>query len=261
MLPVHNFSYGLLTPVVAYAMSVLGAFLGLRFTVRARAYTGARRARWLLLAAVSLGAQGIWAMHFIAMLGYTIPGETIRYNVPITLLSVLIAVAMVYVGLLLVAFWREGTGPLLLGGLITGIGVASMHYTGMSAMRMPARMTYDALLFTVSVLIAIVAATAALWAAVRLHGMSATLGAAAIMGVAVSGMHYTGMAAMHMYPAPQSGGMLMSGGTAESLLLPLIVGIAVLAFGLTAVVALSPTDEEIREDAALVAWARARDLE
>ena len=93
MLTVHNFSYGLLTPALAYLMSFLGSFLGLRCTSRARASTGATRMRWLLVAAVSIGITGIWVMHFIAMLGFTIPGETIRYNVPITLLSMLIAVA------------------------------------------------------------------------------------------------------------------------------------------------------------------------
>jgi len=74
---VHNFSYGLVNPVLGYAMSCLGAFLGLRCVTRARAYTGAARARWLILAAVAIGAGSVWAMHFIAMLGFTIPGQTI----------------------------------------------------------------------------------------------------------------------------------------------------------------------------------------
>jgi NO-binding membrane sensor protein with MHYT domain len=262
MLPVHNFSYGLLTPGLAYAMSFLGAFLGLRYTTRALAYAGARRARWLLLAALAIGAQGIWVMHFIAMLGYTVPGQVIRYDMPITLLSILIAVIMVYAGLFIVGFGHDSPGPLLLAGVITGIGVASMHYAGMSAMRMAARMTYDPRLFVLSVLIAIVAATAAFCAALWLHGLRSTLAAAAIMAVAVSGMHYTGMAAMHLYPAAPGAGMSVGGGdTATSLLLPLIVGITVLAFGLAIVLTLSPTAEEIREDAALVEWARARNLE
>src|SRR5215469_10365225 len=66
---VHNFSYGLLNPALAYAVSCLGAFLGLRCVTRARAHTGSGRARWLVLAAVAIGATGIWTMHFIAMLG------------------------------------------------------------------------------------------------------------------------------------------------------------------------------------------------
>jgi NO-binding membrane sensor protein with MHYT domain len=253
MLHVHNFSYGLLTPVLAYAMSCLGAFLGLRCTSRARAYAGAARARWLLLAAVSIGATGVWVMHFIAMLGYTIPGQTILYNVPITILSMLIAVAVVGVGLFIVGFGRAGWPNLLLAGTIAGIGVASMHYTGMAAMQMQGQMTYELQLLVLSVVIAIVAATAALWAALRLHGIWSTLGAALIMGVAVSGMHYTGMAAMRMGPVQAGAGMLMTGATAQSFLLPLIIGISLLSFALTATIALSPDHDEIRAEEDLMA--------
>jgi len=252
MLPVHNFSYGLLTPALAYSMSVLGAFLGLRCTSRARAHTGAARARWLVLAAVSIGTTGIWVMHFIAMLGFTIPGEVIYYNVAVTILSMLIAVAVVCVGLFIVGYGRESRLRLIMGGVLTGIGVASMHYSGMAAMRMPASMSYSPSLLALSVVIAIVAATAALWATLRLSGIWSTLGAALIMGVAVSGMHYTGMAAMHVFRAPLGTPMPMGGATAEGFLLPLILGISILSFVLTSAIALSPTDQEIRDEAALM---------
>jgi len=105
---VHNFSYGLLTPVLAYAMSCLGCFLGLRCTTRAREVQGPARVRWLLLAAVSIGATGIWVMHFIAMLGYSIGGQAISYNVPVTILSMLIAIGVVAGGLFIVGFGRGG---------------------------------------------------------------------------------------------------------------------------------------------------------
>jgi NO-binding membrane sensor protein with MHYT domain len=255
MLTVHNFTYGLLTPALAYLMSCLGAFLGLRCTTRARAHQGPARARWLLLAGVSIGTTGIWVMHFIAMLGFTIPGQTIHYNVPVTILSLLVAVAIVCVGLLIVGLGPEGYGSLLLGGLVTGIGVAVMHYTGMAAMRMPGRITYSPGLLALSAVIAIVAATAALWAALELRGVLTTLVASLIMGVAVSGMHYTGMAAMRMFRAAGPSGMVMGGSggaTAESFLLPLILGISVVTFALTATVVLSPTDDEIRRERALM---------
>lgn len=251
MLPVHNFSYGLLTPALGYLMSFLGAFLGLRCTSRARASTGPARIRWLLVAAVSIGITGIWVMHFIAMLGFTIPGETIRYNVPVTLISMLIAVAFVLIGLLIVGLGQDTVRSLLLGGVITGLGVAAMHYSGMAAMRMPARMTYNPELLGLSIVIAIGAATAALWAALRLRGFWSTLGAAAIMGVAVSGMHYTGMAAMHVYP-PAGPAMAMGGADAAAFLLPLIVGVSVTTFVLTATIALSPTADEISAEAELM---------
>src|SRR5215467_11585410 len=222
---VHNFAYGVLNPGLAYLMSCLGCFLGLQCTQRARAQEGAGRARWLLLAAVSIRVMGIWVMHFIAMLGFVINGQLIQYNVPVTILSMMIAV-----------------------------GVAGMHYMGMWAMRMPDTMHWNVPLVLLSVVIAIVAGTAALWAALRLHGGTLViLGASLIMGVAVSGMHYTGMAALQVDSAPGGGMLAMgSGASATSFLLPLILGISVLTFLVTAVVTLAPTAEEMREDAALM---------
>src|SRR5271155_3148813 len=94
---VLNFSHGLLNPGLGYLMSCLGSFLGLRCLTRARAYTGWSRASWLLLASVAIGATGIWVMHFVAMLGFSIPGQQILYDVPMTLVSLLVAVVVVAV--------------------------------------------------------------------------------------------------------------------------------------------------------------------
>ena len=254
LVQVHNFAYGVLNPGLAYLMSCLGCFLGLQCTQRARAQEGAGRARWLLLAAVSIGVTGIWVMHFIAMLGFAIGGQLIQYNVPVTILSMVIAVVVVAIGLLIVGFGGDGLRPLLLGGTILGVGVAGMHYMGMWAMRMPDTMHWSPVLVILSVVIAVVAGTVALWFALRLHGGTLViLGASLIMGVAVSGMHYTGMAALKVDSVP-GGGMLSmgSGASATSFLLPLILGISVLTFLVTAVVTLAPTAEEMREDAALM---------
>jgi NO-binding membrane sensor protein with MHYT domain len=248
LVTVHNFSYGLLNPALAYAMSCLGAFLGLRCVTRARAYTGFERARWLALAAVSVGATGIWTMHFIAMLGFTIPGQQILYDIPITIGSMLIAIAVVGIGLFIVGFGDGGWRPLVAGGVIVGLGVAAMHYMGMSAMSMPDSQHYDMPLFLLSILIAIVAGTAALWAGTRVRGVGATIAASLIMGVAVSGMHYTGMAAMRVTPGSMSA---MGGSTGVSFLFPLVLGISLFTFALTLVIGLSPTEDEIHEDAAL----------
>jgi len=252
---VNNFTYGPVTPVLGYVMSCLGCFLGLRCTTRARATRGAQRARWLLLATVSIATTGIWVMHFVAMLGFTIPGQTITYNVPVTILPMVIAVLVVGTGLLIVGFGGSGRRPLLLGGIIIGLGVASMHYIGMAAMVMPDAVRYSTALVALSIVIAVVAGTAALWAALRLSAVWSTLAASLIMGVAVSGMHYTGIAAMRVSASRGPGLMAgMQGGvSAQAFLLPLIIGISVLAFILTVVISLSPTDAEIREDAALMA--------
>jgi NO-binding membrane sensor protein with MHYT domain len=252
---VNNLTYGPVTPVLGFVMSSLGCFLGLRCTTRARASQGAPRVRWLLLATVSIATTGIWVMHFVAMLGFTIPGQTITYSVPVTAASMLIAVVVVGAGLFIVGFGSSAWWTLLLGGVIIGFGVASMHYIGMAAMQMPDTVRYNDTVVVLSVVIAVVAGTAALWAALRLAAVWSTLAASLIMGVAVSGMHYTGIAAMHVYATPSRGmAAAMTGGvSAQALLIPLIVGISLVAFALTVIISLSPTEAEMREDTALMA--------
>lgn len=252
MLTVHNFQYGLLTPVLAFLMSFLGAFLGLRCTARALATTGSARRGWLLVGAVSIGITGIWVMHFIAILGFAIPGQTIHFNVLVTLASMLLAVAFVSLGLLFVGFGNVNLKSLLGAGVVVGLGVAAMHYAGMAAIEAPMRMTYNPILFGASVLIAILACTAALWAALTLHTVWSTAGAALVMGLAVSSMHYTGMAAMHVFKPVAGDTMAMNGPGGESFLLPLIVGVSILTFVLTATIALSPSDAELAADADLM---------
>ena len=231
MIHVNNFANGALNPALSYVVSCVGCFLGLRCTTRARAYQGAARARWLTLAALSIGTTGIWVMHFIAMLGFAIPGETIRYNVPITILSMVIAVIVVGIGVFIVGFSRRaGNGPLVLGGTIIGLGVASMHYLGMGAVRVQASLSYNPGLVAASVIIAVIAGTAALWMALRLDSVWSTFIASLIAGVAVNGMHYTGMAAVQAHAAP---GLVVSTAdtaSATAFLLPLILGLSGVGF-------------------------------
>ena len=258
MVSVHNFSYGLLNPALAYAMSALGSFLGLRCVILSRAYQGAAKARWLILAAVSIGAVGIWAMHFIAMLGFTIPGEPIRYNVPITVGSLLISVGVVTIGSFIVGFGNGGWPRLVAGGVVIGVGVAAMHYMGMAAMSMTGSMSYSLPLVTLSVLIAIVAGTAALWIGTWVSSVAATFGAALVMGVAVTGMHYTGMAALRVTGGlmPSMGGIDgvsaasgVSGATAATFLIPLLLVVSLATFLLTLSISMTPGEDEIRADA------------
>jgi NO-binding membrane sensor protein with MHYT domain len=252
MIHVNNFAYGALNPALSYVVSCVGCFLGLRCTTRARALQGAARARWLTLAALSIGTTGIWVMHFIAMLGFAIPGETIRYNVPVTILSMVIAVIVVGIGVFIVGFSRTGNGPLLLGGTIIGIGVASMHYLGMGAVRVQASLSYNAGLVAASVVIAVIAGTAALWMALRLDSLWSTLIASLVAGVAVNGMHYTGMAAVRAQAAP---GLVVSTAdtaSATGFLLPLILGLSAVGFIFSAAIALSPTAAEIVEEGELM---------
>ena len=250
MVTVHNFTYGVFNPALGYVMSCLGSFLGLRCVTRARAHEGRARARWLSLAAVAIGACGVWVMHFVAMLGFTIPGQSITYNVPVTIASMLIAIAVVGAGLFIVGYGDGSAARLAVGGLIVGVGVASMHYLGMAAMIMPDTMSYNPVLLALSLVIAVVAGTVALWIGTWVRGVGATVGASLIMGVAVSGMHYTGMAAMHVHRGAMAA---MSGGGASPLafLFPMLIGISVLTLVTTLTITMSPSEEEIREDIAM----------
>jgi NO-binding membrane sensor protein with MHYT domain len=191
-------------------------------------------------------------MHFIAMLGFAVPGESIRYNVPVTILSMVIAVVVVGIGVFIVGFSRAGNGPLLLGGTIIGLGVASMHYLGMAAVRVQASLSYNAGLVAASVIIAVIAGTAALWMALRLDSVWSTLVASLIAGVAVNGMHYTGMPAVQARAAP---GLVVSNAdtaSATGFLLPLILGLSAIGFIFSAIIALSPTAAEIVEEGELM---------
>ncbi|MDS1269191.1 MHYT domain-containing protein [Lipingzhangella sp. LS1_29] len=225
MTGVEHFAHGLTTPVLAYVVSVLGSLGGLLATSQAR--TGGRASTgWLALGALCIGTAGIWAMHFIAMLSFTIPGAPIRYDVGLTLASGLLAVGVVGAGLALAVHWQNLTG-LCAGGVVTGLGVAAMHYLGMASMRVDAHVSHDVRHIVAAVLIAVVAATLALWFALRLRSGWALLGASLLMGAAVSSMHYTGMFGMSAH-VPQDGAATPHGAEGLDFFLPLFIGLSVL---------------------------------
>ncbi|MGW1893735.1 MHYT domain-containing protein [Streptomyces sp. NPDC002004] len=231
-------TFGWLTPVLSYGMACIGAALGLRCTVRALGVTGRSRRNWLLTAASAIGT-GIWTMHFVAMLGFGVTGTDIRYDVPLTILSLLVAVTVVGAGVFAVGYGHDRRRALALGGLTTGLGVASMHYLGMAALRLHGRIHYDPVLVGVSVAIAVVAATAALWAALNIESPMAVAVASLVMGGAVSSMHYTGMIAVSVHVVPAAEGL--PGATAMQFIFPLAVGLGSFLFLTCAFVALSPT--------------------
>jgi NO-binding membrane sensor protein with MHYT domain len=242
MTEIHHFSYGLLTPSVAYTLSVLGSLLGLTCTVRARqARSGGKRAGWLTLAAFAIGGTGIWTMHFMAMLGFTVPGRPIRYDVGMLIVSALTAVTVVAAGLLIVGFGKPHAVKLIFGGLVTGLGVAGMHYTGMAGMTMDGKISYDPGLVGASIVIAVVASIVALWFTVVVTKPLVIVGSALVMGVAVTGMHYTGMAAMSVQVTDLTFGK--TGATAVSLLVPIGVLVLLVVIGLGFAVMAAPTDE------------------
>ncbi|GGL86952.1 membrane protein [Streptomyces fumigatiscleroticus] len=229
---------GWLTPVLSYAMACTGAALGLRCTVRALGAAGRSRRNWLLTAASAIGT-GIWTMHFVAMLGFGVSGTEIRYDVPLTVVSLLVAMAVVCAGVFAIGHSRNPGRALLLGGLTTGLGVASMHYLGMAAVHLHGEMSYDPALVVLSVLIAVAAATAALWAALHIESPVAVTAASLVMGAAVSSMHYSGMYAVTVHVVPSS--EVLPGATAMQFVFPLAVGLGSYLFLTAAFVALSPT--------------------
>ncbi|MEV3991729.1 MHYT domain-containing protein [Streptomyces sp. NPDC049837] len=222
---VDGFSYGFVTPVAAFLMACLGGALGLRCTTRSLRKHGPAKIGWLTLGATSIGS-GIWTMHFIAMMGFTVQEAPIGYAPLITFASLAVAIVMVGIGIFIVGYRGATAMALVTGGTLTGLGIATMHYLGMAGMRLPGRLQYDTLTVALSVVIAVVAATSALWAAVSIHGFLPSLGASLGMGVAVTGMHYTGMAAVsvHLHGDALTAG---AGDTATSLLAPMLVGPAV----------------------------------
>ncbi|GGS86955.1 MHYT domain-containing protein [Nonomuraea spiralis] len=251
MTAVNHFTHGPLTPVLAYLMSCLGSMLGLRLTAQAHASRGGARMRWLIGAAISIGGTGIWVMHFVAMMGFEVEGTQIKYDVPLTVASAAVAIVVVGTGLFLVSYGRGRALALLGGGLLTGLGVASMHYLGMYAMNMSAHVSYERTIVAASVGIAVVAATVALWFTLRVRKPVWITGAAMVMGVAVSGMHYTGMYSMHVTVDAEPG--VVTGADALDFLVPLMTVISLITLTMLLMVILAPSAEELHEDAELVA--------
>jgi NO-binding membrane sensor protein with MHYT domain/two-component sensor histidine kinase len=152
----------------------------------------ARRA-WLAAAAITMGG-GIWSMHFVAMLAFSMP-IPMSYDIGLTALSLVVAILVTGGGFYVISRQRASPLHLVLSGIFMGLGIVAMHYIGMAAMRGHAELSYDRLFVALSVVIAIGASTAALWLAFRTTDLGQKLIAALVMGLAISGMHYTGMRA------------------------------------------------------------------
>lgn len=178
---------------LSLAIAVLASYTALDLGGRVRGTTSRLRWAWLLGAALAMGG-GIWSMHFVGMLAFEM-GLPAAYDVGHTLLSLVIAIGVTGAALAWLGRSRAGRWDVLVAGPVMGIGVAAMHYTGMAAMRMPGHLAYSLPIVALSVGIAVTAATVALWLTFRPTSIWQRFAAALIMGVAVAGMHYTGMAA------------------------------------------------------------------
>jgi NO-binding membrane sensor protein with MHYT domain/two-component sensor histidine kinase len=231
--------HGVVFLLLSYTIAVLAGWTALDLFQRIRGREGRDQTPWLITAAVAMGG-GVWAMHFIAMLGFN-PGAPVRYDPGLTLLSFLLAVAGTAAAFFAASQDRLGAGRIPVAGAVMGGAIALMHYVGMAAMRTAATIGWRADLVVASIVIAIGASTAALWASRRETSVGWRAAAAAILGLAVVGMHYTGMAALTLQP--------MSHGADHSGAPPLAIAVSVAA--VTAVIlfiglAASMADERAR---------------
>jgi PAS domain S-box-containing protein len=197
-------------PLVAVSIfiAIVASYTALMLAGRVAMNSGRSRLVWLLGGSVAMGS-GIWSMHFVAMLAYHL-AIPIAYDIPLVVVSYLAAVAASGFALWVASRPSVGNGRLLAAGVCLGLGVVAMHYTGMAAMRVHAILHYDLLLVAVSVVIAISASTVAIWLFLWLRtnetrrGIALRSAAAIVMGFAIAGMHYTGMAAAYFSNAPMT---------------------------------------------------------
>ncbi len=200
-------SYNWLLVILSYVISVLGSYTALQLAVGIPRAQGRQRTTAVLAAGAAMGVGAIWAMHFIAMLACDM-GMPVTYDLARTALSALLAFAACSLGLVIAGSGSFNWPKLIGAGVCMGLGVAGMHYLGMQAVLMGAFITYDMNIVALSVLIAVVASIAALWLAFNLRGVAQMIGSALVMGIAVCGMHYTGMSAVNI---DDNGGQLPAG--------------------------------------------------
>ena len=191
-------TYDPLLILLSVVIAILGAYAGLRLARGLLREGGTLRKALLSAAAVTIGG-GIWSMHFVGMLALELP-VTIDYDVLLTLISALVSILVTGLGLSIASYGDASLRRLAAAGIFMGLGISSMHYIGMAAVRANCVISYSYGLVAASVLIGIAAASLALWLAFNLKGPWQTLAAAVVMGLAISGMHYTAMAAATFLP-------------------------------------------------------------
>jgi PAS domain S-box-containing protein len=231
-------SYGKYDPWLV-ALSVLVAsfssWMGLQMAGQAANATSARLRRAALLTGSLALGSGVWAMHFIGMLAFDLC-TSVDYDRSITIWSMLPSVAASLVALSLISRQRIGRWQLLAGGVLVGAGIGAMHYAGMAAMRSALELRYDPAMFGLSIVVAVALATLALWVRFglsalrdRLNGATRLAIAGLIMGCAIAGMHYTGMAAARFVGKVPPG---TAGGLNDTTFLALAITLITVSFTL-----------------------------
>jgi PAS domain S-box-containing protein len=199
---IGSYNYALVALSVLIAM--FASYAALDLAGRVTAAGGWSRVVWLLGGAGAMGT-GIWSMHYIGMLAFILP-IPVAYHWPTVLLSLIAAILASVVALGVVSRQKMGWFRALAGSVLMGAGIASMHYIGMAAMRLPAICQFDSFLVVLSVVLAVLISLAALWITFHFRDEKTGIGweklaGAVVMGAAIPVMHYTGMAAASFTPS------------------------------------------------------------
>jgi PAS domain S-box-containing protein len=188
--------------ILSISIAVFASFMAFQVAVQASKSKSQLQRQAILLVSSTALSGGIWSMHFIGMLAFELCTD-IRYGWQLTLLSLLPAILASWIAQNLIIKPAISAKELILGGVLVGAGIGTMHYIGMAAMEMAPLLRYDIAGFIISICVAVVLAILALYARFALNKIRQTnfseiqksAIAAIIMGMAISGMHYTGMAA------------------------------------------------------------------
>ena len=199
---IGSYNYPLVALSVLIAM--FASYAALDLAARVTAASGWTRAVWLLGGAAAMGT-GVWSMHYIGMLAFILP-IPVAYHWPTVLLSLFAAILASVIALYVVSRQKMGASRAVAGSVLMGAGIASMHYIGMAAMRLPAKCQFNSFLVVLSVVFAVSISLAALWITFHFRDEKTGIGreklaGAVVMGAAIPVMHYTGMAAASFTPS------------------------------------------------------------
>lgn len=197
---VHG-SYNVYIVALSAVIAILASYFALNITSKISYAQGKSRLFWLLAGAIVMG-NGVWSMHFVGMLAFHMH-ISVKYDVWLTLLSLLASIISSFIAFYITMPKNIVWYRIVIGGLIMGTGIVTMHYVGMEAMLMNAELSYDRGLWVLSAVIAFAASYAALLLFLRFrsHTSASWLkwGSAIVMGFAICGMHYTGMKAAQFH--------------------------------------------------------------
>ena len=236
---IGSYDYGLVA--LSILIAVLASYAALDLAGRVVSARDFVRVAWLVGGAAAMGT-GIWSMHYVGMLALELP-VPVAYDWPTVLLSLFAAILASATALLIVSRDKMGIARAAAGSLLMGGGIAGMHYIGMAAMRLPASCHYSAAIVTISVVIAVLVSSVALFLTFRFRGETTPgkgmkILSAVAMGAAISLMHYTGMAAVSFTASAHAHGSLNHALSVSSLGIAGIVAVTFLLLGFTAILSL-----------------------